>query len=105
MIYFYIVSGSLLLAPFVFLAGGFLYSMTKRGTAGVEWRIRIGLAFDRFIAACLGYPDKMTLCGFIGRRASESNNFSWKVYVKMIEVLPWFEKGHCAETAEKEKSY
>ena len=105
MIYFYIVIGSLLLSPFVFLAGGFLYSLTKRGAAGVEWRIRILVAFDRLMAAWLGYPDKMTLCGFIGRRATESNNFSWKVYVKLIEVLPWFEKGHCKDTAEKEKSY
>ncbi len=105
MIYFYLALAGFVSFPFVFIAGGFLYSLTKTGEDGIKWRLNIGLAFDRLVASCLGYPDKMTICGFVGRRAAESNNFSWKVYVKIIEFLPWFAKGHCAETAETEKSY
>lgn len=103
MIYVYLLITAFISFPFVFLAAGFLYSMSKRGDDGITWRINIGLAFDRLVASCLGYPDKMTICGFIGRRSQESNNFSWKVYIKLIELLPWFAKGHCIETAEKEK--
>jgi hypothetical protein len=102
MIYLYFIVGFVLLFPFLFLAAGFLYSLTKRGTPGVEWRQRIGLAYDRLIAVCLGYPDGKTICGHVGHRSQISNNFAWKVYVKIIEALPWFSKGHCAETAAKE---
>jgi len=91
--------------PFFMIGAGFLYSITKRGEDGITWRINIGLAFDRLIAALLGYPDKMTICGYVGRRSQISNNFSWKVYIKIIELLPWFEKGHCVATAEKEYNY
>lgn len=105
MIYFYLILGAFVSFPFVFISAGFIYSLTKTGEEGIVWRLNIGLAFDRLCAACLGYPDKMTICGFVGRRASASNNFTWKVYVKIIEFLPWFAKGHCAETAEKEKHF
>jgi hypothetical protein len=105
MIYLYYAIAVFVSLPFFMIAGGFLYSLTKRGEDGIIWRINIGLAFDRLIAALLGYPDKMTICGYVGRRSTQSNNFSWKVYIKLIELLPWFEKGHCLETAEKEKYF
>jgi hypothetical protein len=103
MIYLYLAIALFIASPFLFIGAGFLYSLTERGEKGIQWRINIAVAFDRLIAACLNYPDKMTLCGYIGRRSLNSNNFSWKVYIKLIELLPWFEKGHCLETAEKEK--
>lgn len=105
MIYLYCLLGLALFVLFVLFFGGMLFSLSKRGTPGLEWRLRIGIAFDRYIAASLGYPDKMTICGYVGRRVQGSNNFSWKAYEKIIELLPWFYKGHCRETAEKEKEY
>ena len=105
MIYFYVVVGLVVSIPFILMSGGFLYSLTKRGPYGVAWRNRIGLAIDRLVAAGLGFPDKMSICGYVGRRVKNSNNFSWKVYAKIIEALPWWEKGHCGETAEKESIY
>lgn len=83
-------------APFIILCIGLILSLKKRGKDGVKWRLNIALAIDRTCSACLGFPDRITISGHVGKKAKTSTNWMWKFYEKLIDLI--FYEGHCRDS-------
>ncbi len=81
---------------------GFIMSAFRRGAAGVDMRLNIGLAYDRLIAASWGWPDGRMVSGYVGERAAKSNKLAWRIAEYLIDSFPFWKRGHCREIAIRE---
>lgn len=102
MLYLILFVALLVALPFLVILAGFLATLSKQGPAGVAWRQNIGRALDRVGAACMGWPDKMTICGYVGHRILNGGGFCWRFYAWLIESTPFWGRGHCVETGRSE---